>query len=94
MALCGPSNSPTLLRKRYRRCPVCECTTEMVERHEGWYGLTVMCCRCGDSWNDGELDPRPFSRGWRITAVREHRHLWDIATHGPDPTLEELGVAS
>lgn len=89
--ICGPSNSPTLLRKRYYRCPTCECITEMVVRHEGWYGITTMCCRCGDAWNDGWCY-RPFRRGWRRERVARHRELWDIALHGPDPTLEEQGV--
>lgn len=86
--VCRPSDE--FLRKRYRRCPVCECTTEMVERHEPWYGRTVMCCRCGDSWSDGELHERPFARGWRARSVRRYRVLWMRAGHGPDPTFEEL----
>jgi hypothetical protein len=91
MVVCGPSNAPNLLRKRYYRCPSCECTTEMVERHEGWYGRTVMCCRCGDSWNDGWCY-RPFARNWRKERVAKHRQLWDVATFGPAPSLEEQGV--
>lgn len=88
IVICRPSDA--FLRKRYQRCPVCECITETVERHEAWYGLHVMCCRCGDSWTDGYLDPRPFSRGWRNTSVREHRALWDRASHGPEPTIDDL----
>lgn len=88
VTVCGPDN--TRLRKRYLRCPVCECTTEMVTRNDGWYGLVAMCCRCGDSWSGGELRERPFARGWRKRAVARHRRLWDQATHGPDPTFEEL----
>lgn len=78
------------LRKRYLRCPVCECITEMVVRHEAYYGATTFCCRCGDSWQDGELSPRPFSSHWRKRAVARHRKLWDRATHGPAPTLKEM----
>lgn len=86
--VCGPDN--TTLRKRYLRCPMCECTTETVTRDDGWYGRVVMCCRCGDSWSDGELHERPFARGWRQRAIAKHRSLWDLATHGPDPTFEEM----
>jgi hypothetical protein len=78
------------LRKTIVRCPVCECMTEMVARHEAYYGTTLSCCRCGDSWGDGERYPRPFARGWRKAAVKKHRKLWDRATHGPPPTFQEL----
>jgi hypothetical protein len=86
--VCGPSNDR--LRKLYVRCPMCECITEMVWRDSGWYGDDMMCCRCGDSWCDGELIPRPFARGWRDRAVREHRRLWDLAAHGPGPSHVDL----
>lgn len=78
------------LRKRYIRCPCCQCTTEMVVRYEAYYGLTTYCCRCGDSWQDGEMFPRPFQRGWRKAAIRRYRKLWDQATHGAAPTLQEM----
>lgn len=86
--ICGPDNR--FLRKRYLRCPMCECITEMVTRDGGWWGREVMCCRCGDSWQDGELHERPFAPRWRQKAIAEHRRLWDLATHGPDPTFGEL----
>ncbi len=82
--------SNQFLRKTIRRCPICECMTEMVDRHEARYGVSTYCCKCGDSWQDGELYPRPFARGWRTKAVRRHRTLWDEATHGPAPTVAEL----
>lgn len=78
------------LRKRYLRCPSCQCITEMVVRFEAWYGDTTYCCRCGDWWQDGEMCPRPFQRGWRKKAIAKHRELWDRATFGPNPTLQEL----
>lgn len=88
VVICRPDSR--FLRKRYEYCPMDQCTTEMVVRHEGWYGVTTMCCRCGDSWTDGELHERPLRRGWRREAVRRYRRLWDLATHGPDPTALEL----
>ena len=78
------------LRKRYLRCPSCQCITEMVTQDGGYWGFEVMCCRCGDSWMDGERAERPFERGWRKKAIEQHRRMWDIATHGPDPTAREL----
>lgn len=78
------------LKKRYLHCPVCECITEMVERHEAWYGTTTYCCKCGDTWQDGDLGYRPFARGWRAKAAAYHRKLWDQATFGPAPAVEDL----
>lgn len=82
--------SDKFLRKVIRRCPTCECKTEMVDRHEAWYGVTTYCCRCGDEWQDGELSPRPLERGWRERRVAYYRGLWDRATHGRPPSMYEL----
>lgn len=86
--LCGPD--PRGYRKRYWRCPMCECRTETVVIYELWHGMTVRCCRCGDGWSDGQLFTRAFYRYWRRDAQRRARQLWDQATHGPFPTLHEL----
>lgn len=85
---CLPDNR--FLRRRYQRCPVDECITEQVVRFELWHGPTIWCTRCGDTWSDGEMLPRPLARGWRRTAQRAARRLWDLATYGPAPTLAEL----
>jgi hypothetical protein len=86
--ICGPGYNH--LRKRYLRCPSCQCITETVTQDGGYWGFEIMCCRCGDAWLDGELLERPFRRGWRADRIRVHRRLWDIATHGPNPTAREL----
>lgn len=78
------------LRKRYLRCPTCECITETVVRFEAYYGISQYCCKCGDAWEDGWLRPRPFTRSWRRLAVSRFRRLWEQATFGPDPTFEDL----
>lgn len=39
VVICRPSDR--FLRKRYWRCPMCECTTEAVFRYELWYGLSI-----------------------------------------------------
>ncbi len=69
--------------KAVYRCPTCECRTEHVYRDERWYGTTVMCTRCGDNWQDGELGPRPFYPRWRRDRVRKYRRLYDAARHMP-----------
>ena len=88
ITICRPDNR--FLRRRYHRCPVDECITEQVVRYEAWYGPTVWCCKCGDSWSGGELCTRPFARDWRRDAVRKARRLWDQATYGPPPSFTEL----
>jgi len=79
-----------ILKRRIKRCPTCECCTEFVVTCEVWYASMWLCCRCGDGWGEEGLMPRPFARGWRKDAVREHRRMWDQATYGPFPTLQEL----
>jgi len=88
ITICRPDNR--FLRRRYWRCPIDECITEQVVRYEAWYGPTVWCCKCGDSWGEGGLHERPFARNWRRDAVRKARRLWDSATYGPPPSFEEL----
>lgn len=82
--------SNRFLRKRYVRCPTDECITEFVVRFEAYHGDTWMCCKCGDSWSDEGLNYRPFERDWRKKAASYHRRLWDLATHGPSPTYDDL----
>ncbi|MEU0468955.1 hypothetical protein ABZ215_33545 [Amycolatopsis sp. NPDC006131] len=86
--VCRPDDR--FLRKEIRYCPVDQCRTEMVARYEAWYGMFLFCCKCGDSWCDGEMHARPFERGWRRKAVKRHRAMWDRASHGQPPTFEEL----
>lgn len=86
--ICCPDDR--FLKRRYLRCPVCMCITETVIRFEAWYDATYYCCKCGDAWAGAELLERPFRRNWRAAAVRRARRLWDQATYGPPPTLEEL----
>lgn len=90
--VCRPSDR--FLRRRIIRCPFEERQQEMVIRFEEWYGPTVYCCGCGDSWSDGELMPRPFYRGWRHDQARRHRRLWDRATYGPAIMPDEFRVGA
>lgn len=82
--------SDRFLRKVITYCPTDECITEMVARHERWHGTSLYCCKCGESWADEGRYPRPFRPGWRAKAVAYHRELWDRASHGPPPTMDEL----
>lgn len=88
VTVCRPSDDS--LRRRILRCPTCQCKREMVAQFDVWHSTIFMCTGCGDSWQDGELCYRPFARGWRKRSAAQFRALWDIATYGPPPPLEEL----
>jgi hypothetical protein len=44
-----------------------------------WYGPTISCCACGETWNDG-YRYRPFERGWRKSAIADARTAYATAT--------------
>lgn len=75
--VCGPP--PGVYRRAVLDCPVCQRRRRHILRWDGaWYGTTVYCA-CGDRWQDGELAPRPFRRGWRKEAQQKFRAMWDNA---------------
>lgn len=77
-------------RRRILRCPVDERMTECVVTVFVWYDPIVECARCGESWSGGEMQERPFRRGWRKRQQAEVRAKWVKAPHGPFPTLAEM----
>lgn len=85
--------------RRILRCPTCKATRRMLVHDEVWYGATITCCHCGDSWQDGELYPRPCRRGWRREAAAKATAGWvaagryDSAAHRAWVD-EQLGRAS
>lgn len=78
------------LRRRIAWCPFEQRNQEMVVRFEEWYAPTVYCCGCGDTFGEDGRDPRPWRRNWRRDAVRRYRKLWDRATYGPPPGLDDF----
>lgn len=52
-------------------CPTCERQRRAFCAYYEWYGPTVICAGCGETWNDGYRAERPFCRDWRKTS-REH----------------------
>lgn len=62
--------------RRIFRCPTCKMRRRMLWQDEVWYGVTVTCCHCGDSWQDGELYPRPAKRSWRKEAAAKATAAW------------------
>lgn len=62
--------------RRILACPTCKQRRRFAVLDEAWYGPTVTCCHCGDSWSDGELSPRPARRGWRAEAAAKAKETW------------------
>lgn len=60
-------------------CPICKAKRRMVVRDAVWYGPTITCCGCGDSWTNGELHPRPFKRDWRNEEINKAKAAWNAA---------------
>ncbi len=52
-------------------CPTCDRPRKMLAQFQDWYGWTMTCAGCGDTWTDGQMHPRPFAPGWRREG-REH----------------------
>lgn len=79
--------STIALRRMIERCPTCECKTEMVTSfpNNPFYGPTTGCTKCGESWSEEGMRPRPFYRGWRAEYARKFREQWAVATYGPLP---------
>lgn len=60
-----------------KHCPTCGTNRRFGGFYQHWYGLTLTCCTCGETWTDGEQHPRPFARGWRKQSAKQGRALWD-----------------
>lgn len=62
--------------RRVLRCPTCKARRRMLAQTYAWYGPQVTCCHCGDTWNDGEREPRTNRRGWRQEAATKATAGW------------------
>ncbi|WP_329308384.1 hypothetical protein [Streptomyces microflavus] len=74
--ICRPSAFPI---RRITSCPTCKQRRRMAGRDALWYGPTLTCCTCGDSWTCGEMHDRPFRRAWRTEAAAKARRTWTEA---------------
>ena len=70
--------SPLLLERKMGRahCPTCERPTFFLMWYYEWYGGSSVCLRCGDRWNDGEMEERPFERAWRKKSIASAKKRW------------------
>jgi hypothetical protein len=84
--------APTLCRpsainvRKILDCPTCR----RRRRFAGfdtppWYGITLTCCACGDTWTDGERAERPFARGWRVKSAKKAKATWAAAVRYGSP---------
>lgn len=74
--ICRPSGFPI---RRMLHCPTCKQRRRFAGRDYTWYGPTITCCGCGDSWSNGERHDRPRRRGWRAVEIAAAKELWDEA---------------
>ena len=65
--ICRPPSFPI---RRILACPTCKQRRRMAGTDGGpYYGPTVTCLGCGDSWSCGERHERPFKRRWRKESI-------------------------
>lgn len=68
---------PAVIRRKSRRhCPTCGKRTTFVGWFYEWYGWSITCLSCGDKWNDGFREARPFARGWRQQNIAAAKRRW------------------
>ncbi len=76
-ALCGGYDRAV---RKAVHCPTCNRVRPMAGYVAEWYGMTLTCIGCGDSWTDGEMHPRPFMRAWRAKSIARALDLWRQAS--------------
>jgi hypothetical protein len=80
--ICRPPSFPI---RRILACPTCKQRRRFAGRDHGpYYGPTITCLGCGDSWSCGEMLDRPFKRAWRKEAIAAAKRAWNEAgRHAP-----------
>ncbi len=76
VAFCRPATLPV---RRVQHCPTCGSVQDMAGILQLWYGVTVTCLGCGDTWTDGHMCERPFRRAWRDKSKTAAQKAWDAA---------------
>jgi hypothetical protein len=62
------------VKSKIVKCPTCEHRRKFLCEFQEWYGWLITCLTCGDRWENGEMLPRPFERGWRKRKIAEAKH--------------------
>jgi hypothetical protein len=77
VTICAPASFPI---RRVMQCPTCDKRRRFAGFDGGpYYGPTMTCLGCGDSWSCGERLDRPFKRSWRIEAIAKAKRAWERA---------------
>jgi hypothetical protein len=85
--ICRPA---TLNVRKILDCPTCKQRRRFAGFDQLWYGVTLTCCACGDSWSGGERRERPFARGWRKESAEKARAMWASAVRCGSPAHMEF----
>ncbi|MFD8469042.1 hypothetical protein ACFV10_28540 [Streptomyces cyaneofuscatus] len=76
--------APRFPIRRILRCATCKTRRRMLVVDNGWYGTSITCCHCGDTWQDGERALRSNKRGWRKEAAAKATTGWiEAGTYDP-----------
>jgi hypothetical protein len=77
VVICRPPSFPI---RRILNCPTEGRRRRMAGIDGGpYYGPSLTCLGCGDSWSCGERHERPFQRAWRAKAIASAKRAWDEA---------------
>ena len=77
--ICAPSPWRVRIRRLPWPCAGCNRQSFAVEADYEWYGPTIWCLRCGESYQESEGGmeySRPFARGWRAKSKEYARRFW------------------
>ncbi len=81
ITVCSP---PQVAIRLIRFCPTCRGRRRFAGHLSLWYGATITCCGCGDTWSAGERQVRPTHRGWRQESRARARATWLAACSRPE----------
>lgn len=76
--ICQPTLGGAIQRRIVKCWGICETETSRVVAVERspYYGPTMHCLDCGDTWSGEGLFGRPFRPKWREEAKRRANSLW------------------
>jgi len=84
VSICRPDIMTISRGRRY--CSTCKVNRNFCDWFQDWYGWTITCLACGDSWQDGERMERPFMRGWRKESIEHAKKMLDNRTEDQHPS--------
>lgn len=87
IAVCRPDS---LNIRMVLNCPNCKRRRRFGGFDAPWYGITITCCACGDTWTSGEMHTRPFARGWRQKSAAKAREYWTTGVRLGSPTHQKF----